>query len=147
MRSLLGILVPVSACLGLLAVLVTPVVALPTPGAVSERDGGALNSPGHGGGDQDQIELMEMCTDTGFHGLCAIAVPHDTQMPTPCANMSDDFAAKVSAARGITDGYTCFLYSQPNCVGVMLTVSGSIPDFLDDAIEYNDRAMSWYCDS
>ncbi|KAJ7577522.1 hypothetical protein C8J56DRAFT_970982 [Mycena floridula] len=92
------------------------------------------------------IQLMEFCTNINFHGSCAIAVPFDTQMPTPCADFQPPFANSLSSAKGISLGYTCFIFSGTGCQGNKKVISGTIPSFLDASFDFNDQALSWYCD-
>ncbi|KAF7365864.1 hypothetical protein MVEN_00460900 [Mycena venus] len=97
------------------------------------------------------VPLGVICTDINFKGSCVtftVAAPFDAaHSPTGCADMTAPFIRSVSSAHGVTDGYTCFLYSELGCVGERLVISGQIPDFTAPSVNFNDKALSWNCGS
>ncbi|KAF7368342.1 hypothetical protein MVEN_00155700 [Mycena venus] len=95
------------------------------------------------------VGLAVFCTDINFQGSCVEVVePPFTDTPEAgCANMGAPFVKSISSARGVTDGYTCFLYPELNCKGTRLVVSGQIPDFRAPSVNFNDKALSWSCGS
>ncbi|KAJ7601150.1 hypothetical protein C8J56DRAFT_880677 [Mycena floridula] len=96
------------------------------------------------------VPLGEVCTDINFGGSCVVfeaAAPFTAGHPSGCAANTAPFIKSISSARGLTDGYTCFLYSESNCQGTRLVISGQIPDFRAASVNFNDKALSWSCDS
>ncbi|KAJ7289444.1 hypothetical protein C8J57DRAFT_1277706 [Mycena rebaudengoi] len=98
------------------------------------------------------VLLGEVCTDINFKGSCITFVaagPFTAGTPGAhgCADNTAPFIKTISSARGLTDGYTCFLYSELKCAGKRVVISGQIPDFRAPNINFNDKALSWSCDS
>lgn len=64
------------------------------------------------------VELMKYCTDVQFGGSCettyypsAALVPVESVDGIECfANFTSPYAASISSAEGLTNGFTCFLY-------------------------------------
>ncbi|KAJ7601148.1 hypothetical protein C8J56DRAFT_27319 [Mycena floridula] len=96
------------------------------------------------------VAMGEICTDINFGGSCVVfeaPAPFIAGHPFGCPAMTAPFIKSVSSARGLTDGYTCFLYSELNCQGTRLVISGQIPNFRAASVNFNDKALSWSCDS
>ncbi|KAJ7479667.1 hypothetical protein FB451DRAFT_1556536 [Mycena latifolia] len=70
------------------------------------------------------VPLAEICTDVNFKGSGITIVspgPFDSAHPIGCGPMTAPFIKSIFSARGITDGYTFFLYPELNCGGTRLT--------------------------
>ncbi|KAJ6532861.1 hypothetical protein DFH09DRAFT_1370131 [Mycena vulgaris] len=96
------------------------------------------------------VLLAVICTDVNFAGSCVTIVspaPFDSAHPIACAPMTAPFIKSVSSTRGMTDGYTCFLYPELNCGGTRLVVSEKISDFRAAVVNFNDKVLSWNCGS
>ncbi|KAF7378184.1 hypothetical protein MSAN_00242900 [Mycena sanguinolenta] len=93
------------------------------------------------------VGLAVFCTDINFGGSCVEIVEPAFSGEGGCANNTPPFVKSISSARGVTDGYTCFLYPELNCQGTRLVISGQIPDFRVPSINFNDKAVSWSCGS
>ncbi|KAJ7113091.1 hypothetical protein C8R44DRAFT_882118 [Mycena epipterygia] len=96
------------------------------------------------------VQLAVICTDVNFAGSCNVIVapaPFDSVHPIGCAPMTAPFIKSISSVRGVTDGYTCLLYPELNCLGTRLVISGQIPDLRVASVDFNDKALSWNCGS
>ncbi|KAF8180549.1 hypothetical protein K438DRAFT_1976736 [Mycena galopus ATCC 62051] len=96
---------------------------------------------------KQEIGLAVFCTDINFEGDCVEVESQPFHGQGGCANLAAPYIDSISSARGVTDGYTCFLYSGLDCTGSSLVVSGQIPDFLAASVNFNDKAVSWSCGS
>ncbi|KAJ7058498.1 hypothetical protein C8F01DRAFT_292317 [Mycena amicta] len=96
------------------------------------------------------IGLAVICTAVDFNGSCIQFVspePFDSAHPSGCVPMTAPFSKSVSSARGVTNGYTCFLYADLACATKPLVISGQIPNFLSPSVDFNDKAVAWSCGS
>ncbi|KAJ6550107.1 hypothetical protein B0H19DRAFT_1160370 [Mycena capillaripes] len=87
--------------------------------------------------------LPVVCTDQDYRASCVqrlTSTPFDSPY-IACAHMTAPFIESVSTA-DVTDGYTCYLFPKRGCVGERLTISGTIPTFVDPATNFNDKALT-----
>ncbi|KAJ7031635.1 hypothetical protein C8F04DRAFT_1397146 [Mycena alexandri] len=80
------------------------------------------------------IGLGVVCTGVNFTGSCVefVSAPFDAaHSPGGCAASGAPFVESVSSARGVIDGYTCFLFSEANCQGTRFVISGQIPNAVE----------------